>query len=225
MDFGLFWINFSENGWIFEDWISDRKMDFDYFLFGLTVGNFIGHPFRGPKIVLVEIYCIFLWWIQTFKNFFVDRKSRERKKWGTLNLLLKATGMTAFNWNYCHLARSSVALVERVWLKKSMKSGKITGFFTGFLISKPDGFRMESGSKIWKRMDFLKPDSGLETGLVHPSEIPVNQGVKMHHFKLLDHDETPLHRRDFLNAGLINPSSLFSTEHSRCFQQLKISKL
>ena len=56
MGFGLFWINFSENGLIFEDWISDRKMDFDYFLVGLTVDNFIGHPFRGPKIVLVEIY-------------------------------------------------------------------------------------------------------------------------------------------------------------------------
>ena len=45
-----------------------------------TIGHFTLHPCRGPKIVLIGIYCIFLWGIQIFKNFFcsIEKKFAAR---------------------------------------------------------------------------------------------------------------------------------------------------
>ena len=53
-----------------------------------------------------------------------------------------------------------------------MKSVNKTGYFPGLDIMKPDGFLTDPGFEIRNRTDFFKPDSGLDSGSVRPSEVP-----------------------------------------------------
>ena len=44
---------------------------------------------------------------------------------------------------------------------------------------KPDGFLTDPGFKIRNRTDFFKPDSGLDSGSVRPSEVPAPVSIAL----------------------------------------------